>query len=47
MGVDVGGVPQSPEGQEVWAARGKGNNIPIRRGSKLNTEMGTDKRYRN
>lgn len=47
MSVDAGGVTQSPEGYELWAAKGKGKNIPIRRGNKQNTEMGIEKRHRN
>lgn len=43
----VGGAKQSLEGYEGWVAKGRGKNIPISRGNKQNTEMGTEKRHRN
>lgn len=47
MRVGVGDVTQSPEEYELWAAKGKGKNIPIRRGNKQHTEMGLEELYRN
>lgn len=42
-----GGVKQGPCRYEVWEAKERGKNIPIRKGNRQNAEVEIEKQYRN